>query len=66
MSFTILILLVFLSGLKLLSQGVDVNNWQILDSKLHGLMEHYKKNLTNGYFHIHVSTLSNCIFFIAL
>ena len=36
-----LMLLVFLSGLKLLSQGVDVNNWQILGSKLCGFMEHH-------------------------
>ena len=57
-----LILLVFLSGLKLLSQGVDVNNWQILGSKLHGFMKHHKENLTNGNFHIHVLRLRNCIF----
>ena len=57
-----LILLVFLSGLKLLSQGVDENNWQILGSKLHGFMEHHKKYLTNGNSHIHVLILRNCIF----
>ena len=32
-----LILLVFLSGLKLLSESVDVNHWQILGSKLNTL-----------------------------
>ena len=51
-----LILLVFLSGLKRLLEGVDVNNWQIFGSKLCGFMEHHVKNLTNG----------NCIFFIVL
>ena len=51
-----LILLVFLSGLKRLLEGVDMNNWQILGSKLCGFMEHHVKNLTNG----------NCIFFYCL
>ena len=49
-SFRLLILLVFLSFLKLLSQGVDVNNWQILSSMLHGFLEHHQKNLTNENF----------------
>ena len=66
MSFRMLILLVFLSGLKLLSTGVNVNNWQILGFKLRGFMEYQKKNLTNGNFHDNVLTLRNCIFFIAV
>ena len=69
-----LIFLVFLSGFKLLPQGVDVNNWQILGSKLCRFMKHRKSNekkLSHSYFNIkqlyfllpysaHTSLAKNC------